>query len=437
MSRLIIGNVTPKTACIWARGERKNKAGRLSYRKANGGGDWSTKTQDLEPHRDYTTIFTLEELDPDTQYDCKLAYTAGESKGIVAGTFRTAPMDPRDLTFLLASCNYANLTIFTSGNVDRAWTTIQALAKASNADFMIHCGDQIYADLPGVEFPDLRYYQEKHRETWDIKPIAQMLASIPNYMMLDDHEIFDGFANDVDWYWRPSQPIRNAALEAYRQYQHSHNPQIYPSPALYYRFEYAGVQFFALDVRSERWKVKDPQMISPVQMAEFMRWLGKHADEPKFVITSIPFIGEVRDRDDKWCGDQFRVQREQLIDYVAQNQIGRLCFMTGDMHSSYHLTMSITSAGGIGAPPLLIHELMASPVNQFPGGSHGFIEKPMAQTTSTGVTYLTSPLNDNEFYGTDSNVMIVKYTQATKTVDWTIHSTKDPAAAAVPGNFVL
>jgi phosphodiesterase/alkaline phosphatase D-like protein len=131
------------------------------------------------------------------------------------------------------------------------------------------------------------------------------------------------------------------------------------------------------------------------------------------------------------------VQREQLIDYVAQNQIGRLCFMTGDMHSSYHLTMSITSAGGIGAPPLLIHELMASPVNQFPGGSHGFIEKPMAQTTSTGVTYLTSPLNDNEFYGTDSNVMIVKYTQATKTVDWTIHSTKDPAAAAVPGNFVL
>jgi hypothetical protein len=115
------------------RGEKKNKAGRLSYRKTKSGGEWLTVTQDLEPHRDYTTIFTLRELAQDTEYDCKLAYSAGEAKGVIAGTFRTAPKDPRDLTFLLASCNYANLKIFTSGNVQRAWMTIQALAKSRNA----------------------------------------------------------------------------------------------------------------------------------------------------------------------------------------------------------------------------------------------------------------------------------------------------------------
>ena len=76
-----------------------------------------------------------------------------------------------------------------------------------------------------------------------------------------DHEIFDAFANDAEYFWRPSGPVRDVALEAYLQYQHAHNPQPYPPPALYYRFEFGGVHFFALDVRSERWKRRDPQMI--------------------------------------------------------------------------------------------------------------------------------------------------------------------------------
>src|SRR5262249_53516647 len=301
MSRLVIGHVTPSTACLWVRGERKNKSAKLSYRTA-GAGAWSTVTSELEPHRDFTAVITIDDLAPDTDYECKLAYAAGGAKSVTTGGFRTAPPDPRDATLLLASCNYANLKIFTSGNVDRAWTTIRDLAQASDADFMIHCGDQIYADLPGVPFPDLRYYQEQYKDTWDNPNTAQVLAGIANYMMLDDHEIFDGFANDVDWFWRPSQPVRNAALEAYRQYQHAHNPQSFPSPALYYSFGFGGLQFFALDVRSERFKTKDPQMISTVQLDAFVRWLTEHAAEPKFVVSSIPFVAEVRDRDDKWCG---------------------------------------------------------------------------------------------------------------------------------------
>jgi phosphodiesterase/alkaline phosphatase D-like protein len=435
MSRLVIGHVTPTTACVWARGEKRNKNARLSYRPAGSGGPWSTLTRELEAHRDYTTIFTIEELAPDRRYECKLAYSSGEATGVATGAFRTAPASARDVTFVLASCNYANLRIFTSGNVDRAWTTIRALATASDADFMVHCGDQIYADLPGVPFPDLAYYQEEYKDTWDHAPTARVLASIPNYMMLDDHEIFDGFANDVDWFWRPSQPVRNAALEAYRQYQHAHNPQSYPSPALYYKFGFGGAELFALDVRSERWKTKDPQMVSALQMDEFMRWLADHAADPKFVVTSIPFVGEVRDRDDKWCGDQFRAQREALVDFIALKRIGRLCFLTGDMHSSYHLTMTITPPPATGLPALTVHELMASPIHQFPAGSHGFIASPAAQTTAAGVTYQTSPLDYGQFYGTDSNVMIVTYRAGARSVEWGIHSTKDPTGPSVAGSF--
>jgi alkaline phosphatase D len=436
MSNLIIGDVTPTTARIWVRGEKKSGNAKLRYRPADGSAPWQTVTTPLEPFRGYTAILVLEGLAPSRDYECQLSYTNAKSKPplVRAGTFTTAPDAPRDIAFILASCNYANLEVLTSKNVDVAWEGIGALATAADADFMIHCGDQIYGDLPGVEFPTLLDYQEKYQSTWSHKPTARVLAQLPHYMMLDDHEIFDAFANDVEYLWRPSAPVRDVALEAYRQYQHSHNPQTYPPPALYYRFEFAGVHFFALDVRSERWKRKDPQMIGGPQLAEFLRWLTLHRDEPKFVITSIPFIAEVRERDDKWCGDEYRVQREQIIDHLGHNQIGRLCFMTGDMHCSYHMQMTITPAGG---PPVTVHELMSSPINQVTSGSHAIIANPLPATTVTNVTYQTAPLDLAEFYGEHSNVMLLKYARPSRRASWEIYRTKRDLPPPRTGSFVL
>jgi alkaline phosphatase D len=436
MSNLIIGDVTPTTARIWVRGEKKSGNAKLRYRPADGSAPAKTVTAALEPFRGYTAILALEGLEPSRDYECQLWYANAKSKPplVRAGTFTTAPDAPRDIAFILASCNYANLDVLTSKNVDVAWEGIGALATAADVDFMIHCGDQIYGDLPGVEFPTLLDYQQKYQSTWSHKPTARVLAQLPHYMMLDDHELFDAFANDVEYFWRPSAPVRDVALEAYRQYQHSHNPQTYPPPALYYRFEFGGVHFFALDVRSERWKRKDPQMIGGQQLAEFLRWLTLHRDEPKFVITSIPFVAEVRERDDKWCGDEYRVQREQIIDHLGNNQIGRLCFMTGDMHCSYHMQMTITPAGG---PPVNIHELMSSPINQVTSGSHAIIATPLPATTVTNVTYQTAPLDLAEFYGEHSNVMLVKYARASRRVDWEIHRTKLDLPPPLTGSFVL
>ena len=395
MANLIVGSVTPTSARLWVRGEKKSGDAKLRYRPADGSAAWRRLTAALEPFRGYTAVFAIEGLAPSTAYECQLSYSKpGARPPLVRnGTFTTAPATPRDIAFILASCNYANL-----------------------------------------EFPRLLDDQEKYQDTWSHKPTAQVLAQLPHYMMLDDHEIFDAFANDAEYFWRPSAPVRDVALEAYRQYQHSHNPQTYPPPALYYRFEFGGVHFFALDVRSERWKKSDPQMIGGQQMAEFLRWLVLHRDEPKFVITSIPFIAEVRERGDKWCGDEYKVQRQQIIDHLGNNQIGRVCFLTGDMHCSYHAQMTITPLAG---NPITIHELMSSPINQVPSGSHGFIAEPLPETTSTGVTYQTAKLDLAEFYGEHSNVMLLRYTRASGRVSWQIHRTKADVAPPMTGSFVL
>jgi phosphodiesterase/alkaline phosphatase D-like protein len=253
---------------------------------------------------------------------------------------------------------------------------------------------------------------------------------LPHYMILDDHEIFDDFFNGKSLLGRPSDPIRDFAKTAYFEYQHSHNPQTF-SPDLYYSFEWAGAAFFVLDVRTERHMGAHATIISSQQMDRLKQWLVANREAVKFIATSVPFVGEPRTGDDKWNGSQFRAQRDELIGFIASERIGRVVFLTGDMHCSYHSTMTIDHADG----PLVLHELMSSPLNQVGNGIHGFRTSATGRTAA-GVNYRVE-LKEDEFYGRHSNLVHVEV-GAGGLVSWSVYRTKgvqappEPVLAGVP-----
>ncbi len=72
MSNLIIGDVTPTTARIWVRGEKKSGSAKLRYRPADGSVPARTVTAALEPFRGYTAIIALDGLAPSRDYECQL-----------------------------------------------------------------------------------------------------------------------------------------------------------------------------------------------------------------------------------------------------------------------------------------------------------------------------------------------------------------------------
>ena len=429
MANLIIGHVSTTSARIWVRGDKKSGAARLRYRTA-GSQPWQTTSAiPLLEHHGYVAVEELTNLAPATRYECELSYQKGQ--GGSRGSFTTAPAQPRDICFLLGSCNLTRLP-FGIKRPEPAWERISQLATAQQADFMIHCGDQIYADIPSMPLlPDLGFYRKQYQAAWKRPPTASVLANLPHYMIMDDHEIFDGFANDEKFVGRPSQGVRDVALAAYREYQHSHNPQTFPAPALYYSFGFGGAEFFVLDVRTERYRHNGAQMISSMQMNRFKSWLLQHAEKPKFVVSSIPFVSEVRDADDKWCGEAFRAQREEIIDLLAQLEIDRVVFLTGDMHCSYHATLTLSAPTG---RRITVHELMSSPINQFTGGMHAFFDGE-ARTTRAGTLY-DSQLTADEFYGAHSNVMLVRLS-TDGVVSYSIFRTKSDGPAALRGEFQL
>ncbi len=174
MANLIVGHVSTTSARIWVRGDKKSGAALLRYRAA-GTSPWQTTAPiALVDHRGYVAVEELTALTPGTRYECELSYAA--RKGATRGSFSTAPGAPREVCFLLGSCNLTRLP-FGLKKPEPAWERIGRLATAQQADFMIHCGDQIYADIPSMPLlPDLGFYRKQYQAAWKRPPTANVLA---------------------------------------------------------------------------------------------------------------------------------------------------------------------------------------------------------------------------------------------------------------------
>lgn len=442
MPNLIVGHVTGNSARIWVRANQKEPFAHLSYR-AVGKSNTKSKRLELENRHDFTGVIDITGLRPSTRYECELklapsANTAEESRNQPEGsqgTFRTAPVaGGNEVSFLFGSCNLHSLGIFS--NPDPAYRRIGQLIEEFDIDFMLHVGDQIYYDVPFPQKPPhIGEYRDKYHDAWgDSKPTRKVLGMLPNYMMLDDHEIVNNFANNRPHPFGPMEFVRDVALKVYREFQFIHSPRTYGIDSLYYHFNYGKYRFFALDTRSERYIAKDGkagEMIGPQQMKRFQAWLKKNKEAVKFVVTSVPFVGEVRKSEDKWCGEDFNGQREVLIEFLVRNGIGKLVFLTGDMHNSYHASMKVRTEKG---DELVIHELMSSPINQLGKKKiDAYVTPKKRVIKNTGTTY-TSKIDPRTFYGGHSN--IVRVHAKGNTVTFQIQRTKRKKVGVSARSFI-
>lgn len=242
--------------------------------------------------------------------------------------------------------------------------------------FMIHCGDQIYFD---VDFPERRGskhdYRRNYRQAWfEDECMKKLLRKLPHYMILDDHEIVDGFGTEPDSRAKRSE----SALCAYDEYVSARQP----SPPddcenpddrkrRYYTFDHGNTSFFVLDTRTER-SAESMEMIGDRQLKALELWLRK-PHGLKFIVSSVPFVAELRppgldangerredERADKWSGDAWTSQRKDIIAKIYEHGVERLVFLVGDMHCAYHAKMQI----GEPRRRLTVHELAGGPINQ-------------------------------------------------------------------------
>lgn len=328
------------------------------------------------------------------------------------GRFRPVAATASDeMGFILLSCNKP-----AASPPDQYAHMWRELARVLDEDpsirFLIHAGDQVYCDavwdpvsdayrkrFPGAarqsekeawyasQTPGWRAgYRAFYEEAWSPDPVRTVLRSVPSMMLVDDHDIHDGYGSRGTDFWRSAPSLSRVAFEAYRQYQATQNPQ----PNLGgNNFGFAtrllGATFIGLDGRSQRdfRKNKGPQVLGAEQWQAFQDALDAHAEGPLFVTSGVPpfnlllqggawrrvlkllgSLGEAGDDlRDAWSSKPNRKELARLLaalDGAASRGVAPIVVLSGDIHVN-HL-----GAWRRKQTERLVHQITASPFTNTP-----------------------------------------------------------------------
>ncbi len=192
-------------------------------------------------------------------------------------------------------------------------------------DFMIWGGDNIY----------LRQYEWEswtgtvHRYTHDRKVFSEMplLANVHQYAIIDDH---DFGPNDSDG----SFPFKDMTTRAFQTFW-ANPPQVAGFESSTTFFSWYDADFFMLDnryFRSTNYQVGGDKTILGKQQLEWLKSaLVFSKAKFKFVVMGGQFLNSVPSFE-TYSNYGFNKEREEIIDFIYQQNIKNVIFITGDRH---------------------------------------------------------------------------------------------------------
>lgn len=308
--------------------------------------------------------------------------------------FRTFPEKSENLSFILGSCRYPGI-LWKVKEADRIFGPLLQEAQGKGpaidgdpaergpASLVLMVGDQIYADMLNRKVPLARAdtfaeFQERYITAFGSRNMRALLRQIPNYMILDDHEIEDNWTQDRIGN-AESREVFNHAISAYLSYQWSHGPRTF-GRRLFYQFDYGDYPFFVLDTRTQRYmddipgSLDDNHMLGrpsldpavyPSQLEILLQWLETcqktRGNIPKFIVSSSVFVpnpmsaregrdGEAgqkirwKQESDSWPG--FPATRKKILSCIVNNRVQNVIFLSGDIHCSNVAEMKFSGKAG-------------------------------------------------------------------------------------------
>ncbi len=268
------------------------------------------------------------------------------------GEVRTAlaPGVKQTLTFVMAGCNGGYYDPDSPPSSPFTWESMTVAAQ-QDYDLFLHLGDQAYMD---TVFSKGGTY-DTYLEAWGAYHAGGYREVFPKaglYCTWDDHEVTDN--GDVDpWSMDPSDVAKiENAIEAY--YTVLPIDSTTSMDPLWRSFRWGDTaEFIVLDSRYERLPRDDDEYISQQQMAWFKDTLQNSPCTFKVILSSVPFATLTGwfsiAQDDRWEG--YQVQRQEIVDFINQNNITGVVWTAGDIHTSYVGTVEPQGGGLAGSQP--------------------------------------------------------------------------------------
>ena len=267
-----------------------------------------------------------------------------------------------DLVFAATCCRHPGM----GWDSERAEETFKMLGeesrKAAGPAFALLTGDQIYADATAGAFDVADRFEKfsvRYEEAFGARRFRCCASRLPLYMVADDHEIEDNWSLSrlQEAHVPEHQRMRRRRLAAWAQmmfiaYQRLHGPRSPELKRSWYEIKAAGVPFFVMDTRFERYAWGDkhaPQICNCAQRRALLAWLdemqeldaanGPLSGVPKFIVSGSVFAPGLEEfardpasarRADNW--QAFPGMRAALIKAIVRRKLRNVVFLSGDYH---------------------------------------------------------------------------------------------------------
>jgi alkaline phosphatase D len=335
-----IGCLEETGLCITARASGEID---LELRVLDGSGDvaWQ-QVLAASPEHDLCLHWSVDGLQPSTDYDYLVIDPAGGDRVVASGSFITqAPAGSRvPTTIAFASCARED-----DGSAE-VWTRM----RQRGVDALVLLGDTPYIDTTDLARQRLRY-----RQFANVGPFAALVRNTPVYSTWDDH---DFGANDTDGRLPGKENSRQAFLE--------HRPNSIPQgqQGIQTAFRVGDVEVFLLDARwhagtePSPFDASKPTLLGADQWAWLEAGLEASTAVFKVIATGMIFNDAVRPNKTDYWGN-YPHERQALFDLVGELGLEGVVLVGGDVHR-HRIVRHIDSRDAVGYE---LVEFISSPVH--------------------------------------------------------------------------
>lgn len=245
----------------------------------------------------------------------------------------------QNISFLAGSCAFISTGF---NGIIKPFNSLSIFKKMKNdsSDMMLWLGDNLYYVLQPFNY---KSQLKRNIKTRLNKKLNELLASKQNYAIWDDH---DYGHNNSDGSFK----FKNTSLNVFQQF--------WPNPTNdslnYYTYKKADVQFFMLDDRYNNEQEKT--VLGNRQLDWLKKELAASNANFKFICIGMQAINPMSTKE---CFYKTNTEYKTLLEYIQQQQINGIIFLSGDRHHAELLKVQEN-----GMYPL--YDFTTSPLTMYP-----------------------------------------------------------------------
>ncbi|MEL6535363.1 MAG: alkaline phosphatase D family protein [Bacteroidota bacterium] len=317
-------------------------------------------TTTTDPGRDYTVKVDAQGLEPGTAYFYRFHALDATS---MTGRTRTAPTASEQLKFAVVSCSNYEFGYFNAYG---------ALAARTDLDAILHLGDYIYEygqgvygdttigrlNLPAKELVALSDYRTRYSQYRLDPDLRAAHANHPFINIWDDHEIAnDAYQDGAQNHQEDEGPFetrRSAAVQTYYEWIPIREGKHYRTfgygdlaEVIMLDERLAGRTAPADSLTDPRLQAEDRSMLGAEQLAWLQNQLTESNAQWKVIGNQVIFSylnwgfePNFTINLDSWDG--YPQEQKALADFIREQEIKDLVFVTGDTHTSWAFEASVS-----------------------------------------------------------------------------------------------